>query len=244
VAAVDDLDYGQFQEQLRAQVEPVLAKASAAGASATFTGAVPIIYKARRSLLYGLAYGFGTDVLLVVVAVIVMLRHWSNGLLLLLTSVFPMSICFGAMGWLGVVVDIGSVMTPCVALGVTIDDVIHFVLWFRRGIERGLSPPAAVELAYAGCGRAMVQSWGVIGLGLSAFALSSFIPTFRFGALMIGLLTVGLVGNLFFLPALLAGPLGRLIASHVRRRAALAPAVRRFDPAEGKTAPTKRGVTV
>jgi hypothetical protein len=62
----------------------------------------------------------------------------------------------------------------------------------------------------------MVQSWGVIGLGLSAFALSSFIPTFRFGALMIGLLTVGLAGNLLFLPALLAGPLGRVIAKAVR----------------------------
>jgi predicted RND superfamily exporter protein len=221
VTAGQDLDYGSFQQELRAQVEPVLARAKAegtAGVNATFTGAIPIIYKARRSLLNGLAYGFGTDVLLVVVAVVVLLRHWSNGLLMLLSSVFPMSICFGAMGWLGVVVDIGSVMTPCVALGVTIDDVIHFMLWFRRGIGRGLSAPDAVALAYAGCGRAMVQSWGVIGLGLSAFALSSFIPTFRFGALMIGLLTVGLIGNLFFLPALLAGPLGRLIAVHVPRR--------------------------
>jgi predicted RND superfamily exporter protein len=137
-----------------------------------------------------------------------------------LTSVFPMSVCFGLMGWLGIVVDIGSVMTPCVALGVTIDDVIHFLLWFRRGIDRGLSPPAAVELAYAGCARAMVQSWGVIGLGLAAFALSTFIPTFRFGALMIGLLTIGLIGNLFFLPSLLAGPLGALIASHARQQPA------------------------
>ncbi len=220
VAAGEDLDYGLFQQQLRAQVEPVLAGAKAdgvEGVSATLTGAIPIIYKARRSLLNGLAYGFGTDVLLVVVAVIFLLRQWSNGLLMLLTSIFPMSICFGLMGWLGVVVDIGSVMTPCVALGVTIDDVIHFILWFRRGIERGHSVGEAVALAYGGCGRAMVQSWGVIGLGLSAFALSSFIPTFRFGALMIGLLTAGLIGNLYFLPALLAGPLGRLIAAHVPR---------------------------
>jgi predicted RND superfamily exporter protein len=221
VTAANDLDYGKFQQELRAQVEPVLAEAKATGASgvtATFTGAIPIIYKARRSLLNGLAYGFGTDVLLVVVAVVVLLRHWSNGLLMLLTSVFPMSLCFGLMGWLDIVVDIGSVMTPCVALGVTIDDVIHFLLWFRRGIQRGLSAPAAVELAYAGCARAMVQSWGVIGLGLAAFALSSFIPTFRFGALMIGLLTVGLIGNLFFLPSLLAGPLGDLIAKHTHTK--------------------------
>jgi predicted RND superfamily exporter protein len=221
VIANSDMDYGEFQHELRARVEPVLASVKAegiSGVSATYTGAISIIYKARRSLHNGLAYGFGTDVLLVVVAVVVLLRHWSNGLLMLLTGVFPISICFGAMGWLGVVVDIGSVMTPCVALGVTIDDVIHFLLWFRRGIERGLAAPAAVELAYAGCARAMVQSWGVIGLGLSAFALSSFIPTFRFGALMISLLTIGLIGNLFFLPALLAGPLGRLIAAHAPRK--------------------------
>jgi uncharacterized protein len=244
VAAGHDLDYGLFQQQLRDQLEPVLESAKAegvTGVTATFTGAIPIIYKARRSLLNGLAYGFGTDVLLVVVAVVIMLRHWSNGLLMLLTSVFPMSICFGAMGWLDVVVDIGSVMTPCVALGVTIDDVIHFLLWFRRGIERGLSAPSAVELAYGGCARAMLQSWGVIGLGLSAFALSTFIPTFRFGALMIGLLTVGLIGNLFFLPALLAGPLGRLIAAHVRRKAP----GKRIDPAEpAPTRPTHRKIRV
>jgi uncharacterized protein len=220
VSAGEDLDYGLFQHELRRRVEPILAKAHLEGQEgiySIYTGAVPIIFKARRSLLTGMILGFGTDVLLVVVAVIVLLRHWSSGLLLLLTSLFPMTLVFGLMGWLGIVVDIGSVMTPCVALGVTIDDVIHFVLWFRRGIARGLAVPDAVELAYAGCGRAMVQSWGVIGLGLAAFALSTFIPTFRFGALMIGLLTVGLAGNLLFLPSLLAGPLGRIIAASVPR---------------------------
>jgi predicted RND superfamily exporter protein len=187
---------------------------------------VPIIFKARRSLLDGLMFGFGTDVALIVVAMIVLTRHASNGLLLFLASVFPMTLVFGTMGWLGIVVDIGSVMTPCVALGVTVDDVIHYVLWFRRGIEKGRSVPDAVMLAYEGCGRAMVQSWGVIGLGLAAFALSSFIPTFRFGALMIALLTVGLAGNLLFLPSLLAGPLGRAVAAHIQRRQAAQPAAR------------------
>jgi hypothetical protein len=64
----------------------------------------------------------------------------------------------------------------------------------------------------------MYQSWGVIGLWLSAFALSSFVPTFRFGALMIALLTVGLAGNLLFLPALLVGPLGKWIAYGIGRQ--------------------------
>ena len=62
-------------------------------------------------------------------------------------------------------------------------------------------------LAYDTCGRAIIQSWGIIGIGLSAFALSSFVPTFRFGLLMFLLLTAGMLANLLYLPALLAGPL-------------------------------------
>jgi predicted RND superfamily exporter protein len=100
-------------------------------------------------------------------------------------------------------------MTPCVALGVTVDDVIHFLLWHRRGARRGLSTTGATLLAYDMCGRAIFQSWGIIGIGLSAFALSSFMPTLRFGFLMFLLLTAGMLANLLLLPALLAGPIGR-----------------------------------
>jgi uncharacterized protein len=221
VTGGEDLDYDLFQLKLRAQVEPILQLEQAHGAqglSAIYTGAVPVIYKARHNLLDGLILGFGTDVLLVVVSIIVLMRHWSSGILLFLTSVFPVTIVFGIMGWSGWVVDIGSVMAPCVALGVTIDDAIHFLLWFGRGISRGLSQPSAVNLAYAVCGRAMVQSWGVIGVGLSVFALSTFIPTFRFGVLTIALLTAALACNLIFLPALLAGPLGLWLATRMRKK--------------------------
>ncbi|WP_254513220.1 efflux RND transporter permease subunit [Anatilimnocola floriformis] len=211
VTAGEDLDYGLFQQQLRAEVDPLLAREQAAGAhgiSAIYTGAVPIVYKARRSLLDGLMLGFGTDVLLVVISVLLLLRNSSGGVLLFLTSIFPITIVFGLMGWFGWVIDIGSVMAPCVALGVSIDDAIHFLLRFRQAMDRGLSQRQAVQVAYAGCGQAMIQSWGVIALGLSVFALSQFIPTFRFGALTFALLTASTLCNLIFLPALLSGPLG------------------------------------
>lgn len=216
VTAGEDLDYGLFQQQLRAQVEPLLAREQTAGTqgvSMVYTGAVPIVYKARRTLLNGLVLGFGTDVLLVVISVVLLMRNSSSGVLLFVTSIFPITMVFGLMGWCGWVIDIGSVMAPCVALGVSIDDAIHFLLWFRRGTDHGLPQKQAVALAYAGCGRAMLQSWGVIGLGLSAFALSEFIPTFRFGALTFALLTASLACNLVFLPALLTGPLGTWLAA-------------------------------
>ena len=220
-----DVDFNQFNKKVREVVEPVLDEEKALGAaglSAVYTGMVPVFNKAQRSLLDGLIFGYSTDLALIVLAVIILMRHWSAGFIIMLTSMFPVAIVFGFMSWQGIRVDVGSVMTPCVALGVTVDDVVHFLLWFRRGIARGMDRDRAVMLAYEGCAKPMYQSWGVIGLGLSVFALSTFVPAFRFGALMIALLTAGLAGNLLLLPALLAGPLGGIFARNVLRKTKLA----------------------
>lgn len=185
------------------------------GVSVSLTGMVPLIERAQRSLLEGLVIGLATDLVLIVVAIVVLIRHWSVGLVLLVTSVVPALTVLGVMGWMAVALDIGTVLAPSVALGVTVDDVLHFVLWFRRGLAQGLDRPQSLRVAYDRCARAMLQSWGVIGLGLGVFAFSDFVPTQRFGLLMFSLLSVGLLVNLFLLPALLAGPLGQALSQGV-----------------------------
>jgi predicted RND superfamily exporter protein len=213
VRGIDDLDYAALVETIRQEIDPARhGGAGSPGVDILVTGTAPIVFKARQSLLNGMLLGLGTDVVLIVLGVIAITRSWLTGGVMLLLGLFPTAVVFGSMGWQGVVVDIGSVMTPCVALGVTVDDVIHFLLCHRRGIHQGMPAPRATLLAYGTCGRAIFQSWGIIGVGLAAFAFSSFVPTFRFGLLMLLLLTAGMLGNLLFLPSLLAGPTGRWLA--------------------------------
>lgn len=210
VHALTDLDYGVFVNDLKQVVEPILDeyRGENEGIATTYTGLVPLIYKAQHSLLDNLILGFAGDLVLIGIAIVFLTRNWSSGFLLMIPSIFPLAIVFGAMGLLGIVVDTGTVMTPAVALGVTVDDAIHFMLWCRHGQERGMTRKQSIMFAFEDCARAIYQSWGVIGLGLSAFALSSFVPTQRFGYLMLAMLTVSAIGNLVVLPALLAGPLG------------------------------------
>jgi len=230
VSAVKEVDYADFKAELQQEITPILAQLEADGIDGVrveYTGLVPLVYKAQHSLLDGLKIGFIFDFLIIVAVMIVLCRAGSAGVVLLLPAAFPAVIVFGGMGWgnlglksLGIgslLVDIGSVMAPSVALGVTVDDVVHFMLWFRRGISEGLNRKEATMLAYKGCARAMYQSWGVIGIGLSVFALSPFGPTQRFGYMMLSMLTIALVGNLVFLPAILSGPLGALFAASVLR---------------------------
>jgi len=230
VSAVKEVDYADFKAELQKEIAPILVGLETDGVKGVeveFTGLVPLVYKAQHSLLDGLKVGFIWDFLIIVAVMIILCRAASAGIVLLLPAAFPAVMVFGGMGWGNAIlksmdwgsmlVDIGTVMAPSVALGVTVDDVVHFMLWFRRGISEGMSRKDATMLAYKGCARAMYQSWGVIGIGLSVFSLSPFGPTQRFGYMMLSMLTIALVGNLVFLPALLSGPLGGIFAASVLR---------------------------
>jgi predicted RND superfamily exporter protein len=222
VGALKDVDYGDILAHIREHVAPVLEEASrkgVAGVTPVYTGLVPLVYKAQRSLLQGLIWGFVSDFVLITIVMMFAVRDLSAGLILALPSIFPAVVVFGVMGWWPVIVDIGTVMAPSVALGVTVDDVVHFMIQFRGGLKLGLSRQDSVMLAYKGCARAMYQSWGVIGLGMSVFAFSPFTPTERFGYMMVTLLTSALIGNLLLLPSLLAGPLGSLFGRRYTRQA-------------------------
>ena len=230
VSAIQEVDYALFKADLQKKIDPVLARLDSEGVdgvTVNYTGLVPLVYKAQHSLLENLKIGFVFDFAIIVAVMIVLCRAFSAGLVLLLPAAFPAILVFGGLGWANalskwlqtgnVFIDIGSVMAPSVALGVTVDDVVHFMLWFRRGIADGLDRRQATMLAYKGCARAMYQSWGVIGIGLSVFSLSPFGPTQRFGHMMLAMLTIALVGNLVLMPALLSGPLGAVFAWSVQR---------------------------
>ncbi len=186
---------------------------------AVYTGVVPIVYKAQRTLLTSLVDSIGWAFLMIALVMMIVLRRgplrWCNllniraGLISMAPNVFPIMLIFGFMGHAHVLIDIGTMMTASVAMGVAVDDTIHFLTWFRDGYASGLSRSQAVLYAYQRCAAAMTQTTLIGGLGLAVFAFSTFTPTQYFGVMMLALLVAALVGDLIFLPALLAGPLGR-----------------------------------
>lgn len=191
--------------------------------SAVYTGIVPIVYKAQRTLLTSLTDSIISSFWMIAAVMMILLRDWrrppglfnwlniTGGLVSMIPNVLPIIVIFGAMGWLNLEVDIGSMMTASVALGVAVDDTIHFLAWFRAGMRGGLDRQTAIRTAYARVATAMTQTTLIAGLGLAAFAFSTFTPTQRFGVLMLTLLLVALIGDLILLPALLASRLGKLL---------------------------------
>ena len=191
-----------------------------------YTGVVPVVYKAQRTLLVSLIDSIKWAFLLIGLVMVVLLnpgrsfvdglhpvnvtKGFLSGMVAMIPNLYPVIVIFGLMCHLGIAIDIGSMMTASVAMGVAVDDTIHFLSWFRKSIQQGMSRTAAIIETYRRVGPAMTQTTLIGGLGLSVFALSTFTPTQRFGTLMLTLLAAALLGDLVFLPALLASPLGRL----------------------------------
>lgn len=212
------------------ETEPLLladipTEVNAGPLQAVYSGIVPVVYKAQRTLLESLIESTVLAFFLIAFVMVLLLipgrfpRSYLNprglgigivaGFTSMLPNLFPAVVIFGLMGHAGILVDIGTMMTASVAMGVAVDDTIHFLTWFRQYLDRGYSRIEAIIETYRRVGPAMTQTTMVGGLGLYVFSLSTFTPTQRFGTLMLVLLVTAMIGDLFLFPAMLAGPLGR-----------------------------------
>ena len=212
VAALNDIDYGSFLNTVEKNVMHQLNSLDQHGVSAEITGGIPLIYKAQRQILSDLMVSFFMAFVLITLVLMFVLRSVRAGLIAMVPNIFPPVVVFGTMGWLGYSIEIGSVMTASVALGVAVDDTIHFLTWFRRGTKSGLSRYSSIRFAFQHCAKAMIDTSLICGLGVSPFLFSIFMPTAKFSLMMGVLLLTALVGDLFLLPAILAGTAGKLFA--------------------------------
>ena len=131
------------------------------------------------------------------------------GLVGLVPNLFPIVLVIGAMGWMGLPVNIATAMIASVSLGLTVDSSIHYISGFRRARAAGDDVATALERTHAGVGRAVVLANLALVVGFSVLTLSHFIPLVYFGILVSVAMLGGLAGNLVLLPVLLAWVEGR-----------------------------------
>jgi hypothetical protein len=178
--------------------------------TAVYTGVVPIVYKAQRALLENLIQSSFWSFVTITPLMMLVCHSILGGAVVMLPNVLPVLVVFGGMGWLGVPVDIGSMMAASIALGVAVDDTIHYLTWYRDGLNQFGDRKAAIISAYKRCAPPTLQAALISGVGLAVFAFSTFTPTQKLGWLMMTILLAGVVAELVMLPAILAGPLGKV----------------------------------
>jgi diguanylate cyclase (GGDEF)-like protein len=125
------------------------------------------------------------------------------GLIAIIPNIFPIVVVFGVMGWFGIELSMVTSLIASIAIGLAVDDTIHYLVRYNREFKNCLDDKLALRQTIKQVGRPIVFTTLTIGVGFSILALSSFKPTAIFGILMVITMFSALVGDLLILPSLM-----------------------------------------
>ncbi|RME26409.1 MAG: hypothetical protein D6806_06320 [Deltaproteobacteria bacterium] len=192
-------------------IEKKLREIFAGSAQVETSGLIYLMHRMEHYILDSQIKSFALAFLLVFLCLLVMLRSWRLGLLALVPNLLPIVFTLALMPLLSIPLDVGTVMIAGVALGLVVDDTIHFFARFRRRLRDGGQVGPAIVTTMETAGRPIVYTSVVLCMGFLVLALASFRPVVHFGVLTSIVIALALVFDLLVTPAIIS-LLGRNLA--------------------------------
>ena len=165
----------------------------------TITGAQAIHARCINYILSGQVKS--VSIAFVVICIMMMLIFGSVrvGLISMIPNIFPILFVLGFMGITGRNLGMANAMLASIAIGIAVDDTIHFFSHYRM-IRRGLKPVDDVKALYvtlSEVGRPMFFTTVALAIGFSMVSLSCMKNVAEFGILATITILVALLSDLF-----------------------------------------------
>ncbi|WP_035244502.1 efflux RND transporter permease subunit [Desulfonatronovibrio hydrogenovorans] len=155
------------------------------------------------ALVFGQIYSLSIAVVIISVLMFLVFKSIPLGFLSLVPNCFPILLNFGIMGLLGIPLNTATSLIAAVAIGIAVDDTIHFLSKYNQERKKGQSISVAVEQTIMIKGRALLSSSAILSIGFGVLVLSSFMPIVYFGVLSALIMLTAVIGDLVVLPAIL-----------------------------------------
>jgi predicted RND superfamily exporter protein len=166
------------------------------------TGSIVLLNRSADAL----AEGQTSSLLQVLVVLFVLMSSlflsFRTGALTLVPNVVPIVFLFGAMGYLGIDLNISTSMIAVIAIGIAVDDTIHYFNDFNQQIRRTGDQTRAIVEVVRSVGQPIVFTAGALSAGFLILCLSNFQPIQQFGYLASFTMAMGLVTELLITPGL------------------------------------------
>ena len=166
-------------------------------------GNAPIYLQMNTLVVESFFSSMAMALVLVSFLLLLVYRDLYVAMLSMLPNTIPLIFGGALMQLMGKYIDIGTSMVTTVCLGIAVDDTIHFVSSYKQYRKNGYSPLEALEETFTITGKALVVTTVLLVAGFGSFASGDFVPNRNFGILCSLILTMALITDLVFLPALL-----------------------------------------
>lgn len=140
---------------------------------------------------------------LVIMVIMWILFGKRRGAMAIMVNFFPIAAIFVMMGYFGFPLNVATATIAAVAIGVVVDDTIHYNFCFNRYLAQGETIRNAILKSHSEVGEAMILSSIIIVVGVLLFLFAKTGLMVQFGILTAISISVALIADLFWGPALL-----------------------------------------
>jgi predicted RND superfamily exporter protein len=193
----DAVDYVDYFNVLKNYIESKFPEAQT-----SLTG-MSMYIKTMNNTMVSMARSYLFSIISITLLMILLIGHLKIGLLSMVPNLGPIIIILGIMGWLDISINLFTMMVGSIAIGLVVDDTIHFMHNFKKYYEQSDDVAYAVTETLHTSGRAMLVTSLVLSFGFFIFMLSSMKNLFVFGMLTGWVVIFALLADLLAAPALM-----------------------------------------
>lgn len=187
------------------EIESLIAIHLPVGVKTIVTG-IPVLWaNMDRQLISSQVVGLLVMMVAIFASLWVITRSFPLSIIGLVVNLLPVITIIGSMSWLGIKLNIGTTLIGGIALGMAVDDTIHFLWRYVKERRKGVCVQGALITTIRFTGLAICLTSVLIAAGFSVMMLSQFVPTADFGLFTTSAILLALVTDLFLLPAILVG---------------------------------------
>jgi len=172
-------------------------------AKVTFTGIGTLMTVVFEKAIYSSAFSYLLAFSFITVLMILLVGNLKIGLISMIPNVLPILFIAMIMRVFDMPLDMFTLLIGTIALGLAVDDTVHFMHNFRRYEMQYNNVDKAVELTLMSTGRAITFTSIVLALGFLVLTFSSMNNMFNFGILMASAILVALLADFFLMPAIM-----------------------------------------
>jgi len=167
------------------------------------TGLVTLMMETMWALINSTIVSYAIAGIVITILMILLLGNLKVGLISMIPNLMPIIITLGFMGWANIQLDMFTLLIGSIAIGLAVDDTIHFFHNFRKYYEITGNRKKAIEETLLTAGRAMLVTTLVLASGFWVFMAATLNNLFLFGLLTGMTLVTAFLADVLLAPALL-----------------------------------------
>lgn len=168
----------------------------------TVSGTAYLIGGWLDQMIIGQRNGLSAALAIIGLMMIIGLRSLRAGLWSMIPNLFPILVLGGVVGLVWEVVDSDVLGVAAIAIGIGVDNTIHFLMRYRLEWYRSGSITESLDRTFHFSGRAIIITSVVLIAGFLPLALSQYFSIWLLGTLLPLSLGVALIADLLLVPAL------------------------------------------